>query len=637
MVFLLIIGQQAHAQITPRNLLQNAAGDQVSTALIPQSRWKPFPQKAADWREKLPDSLINAIIKNGEASLNKPFNNIPATVALEFVRTGNRSHYEALSFAKRQQLFDMVLAETVEDKGRFTDHIVDGIWSVCEESFWGINAHMGYQKAGPGLPDVEEPTVDLFAAETAAIMAWTDYFVGPKLEKISKLIRPRIRYETDRRILTPMRAAKYSWMGGGNPNAVLNNWAPWIMANYLAAGLLLENDEAKRADIVNRAIKITDQYMNGLGEDGGCDEGPGYWFAAGAAVFDVLNILDDATGGKVSIYKEPFTQKMASYIYKVHIAGAHFIPVADAHPEIVPDGVMIYRYGKAIADARMKAFGSWSFHNLQHNSVSNGPFQRTRQLYNFFTAEEVKANNDQFTDVPDAWFGDIEMMISRTNNGLFVAAHAGHNGESHNHNDVGDFMVYADGYPVIMDVGSGTYTARTFGKQRYDLWFNTSAYHNVPLINGRQQNNGKKFTAANVKYDQTKATASLTMDIGQAYPATGVDILQRKVAANKNGKIEITDNFKSQYPVKQFDQFIMTICPTDISVPGKLLFGLPNGKTVTMDYDASFFDAKQEKVNLTTPEDEGIKSNWHRKDIYRITLSNKIVTNIKVVKYVIHR
>jgi len=40
------------------------------------------------------------------------------------------------------------------------------------------------------------------------------------------------------------------------------------------------------------------QYVNGLGADGGCDEGPGYWTAAGACVFDGLNLLYDATDGK---------------------------------------------------------------------------------------------------------------------------------------------------------------------------------------------------------------------------------------------------------------------------------------------------------------------------------------------------
>lgn len=295
-----------NAQITHRDLLEKSAQKELVSSLISQDQFKPFPQTPAGWKEVLPDSVILEIIKKGEANLGKEFINIPATVMLEYVRNGNRSDYEKISFGNRNQLWSLVLAESVEGKGRFVDQIVNGIWAISEESFWGVSAHVGIQNAGVGLPDVEDPIVDLFAAETGALLAWTDYFVGDELDKVSKLIRPRISYEIKRRILVPMTTAKYGWMGGGNPNAILNNWAPWIASNYIAANLLIEKDEQKRTQGLNIAIKIIDHYMNGLGADGGCDEGPSYWTAAGACVFDALNLLYDATHGSVNIYKDPF-------------------------------------------------------------------------------------------------------------------------------------------------------------------------------------------------------------------------------------------------------------------------------------------------------------------------------------------
>ena len=48
-------------------------------------------------------------------------------------------------------------------------------------------------------------------------------------------------------------------------------------------------------------------------------------------------------------------------------------------------------------------------------------------------------------------------------------------------------LLYVDGKPVIIDVGSGTYTSKTFSSDRFKLWYNSSAYHNLPLINGFQQ------------------------------------------------------------------------------------------------------------------------------------------------------
>ena len=76
-------------------------------------------------------------------------------------------------------------------------------------------------------------------------------------------------------------------------------------------------------------------------------------------------------------------------------------------------------------------------------------------------------------------------MFAWRRGGLYVAAKGGHNGESHNHNDIGNFIVYADGEPEIIDVGNCVYTAKTFGAERYELMNTRSKNHNVPLIGGR--------------------------------------------------------------------------------------------------------------------------------------------------------
>ncbi len=82
--------------------------------------------------------------------------------------------------------------------------------------------------------------------------------------------------------------------------------------------------------------------------------------------------------------------------------------------------------------------------------------------------------------------------------GLYLAAQGGHNAESHNHNDVGNFIVYADGEPAIIDVGVETYTAKTFSAQRYEIWTMQSAYHNLPTVNGVMQGAGRQFEARDV-------------------------------------------------------------------------------------------------------------------------------------------
>ncbi len=628
----------AAAQTVQRNLLQKSAQQALPGALIPQALFKPFPQTSAEWKQVLPDSVIAALVRKGEADLKKDFRSIPATVALEYVRNGNRTDYEEISFGNRRQLWNMVLAEAVEGRGRFTDHILDGIWAICEETFWGISAHIHYQKAGKGLPDVEDPVVDLFAAETAALLSLTDYFIGPELDKTSKLIRRRISYEITRRVLDPMTTAKYRWMGGGRPDAKLNNWAPWIASNYILANLLIEKDEAKRAAALNIAIKLIDQYVNGLGPDGGCDEGPGYWNAAGGCVFDALNLLYDATGGKVNIYNDPFIRKMGAYIQETHIAGKYFINVADAHPEITPDGLMIYRFGKKTGSAAMTNFGSLMY-NSYGQAEGVGVFTTMRRIYNLLAIKDCSAYAYHENATPDVWYGDVQLMAARSENGMFVAAHAGHNGESHNHNDVGDFIVYADGFPVIIDAGSGTYTARTFSKDRYKLWFNTSSYHNLPAINGQQQAGGAKFSAKEVGYRKTASSAQLTMEIAGAYPPeAGIKSWRRKVEMNKrNGIIRVNDTYSMDAKPAGITQSFMSVCDIDISTPGKIVFSLPNQEKIYLDYNKKLWDASVETVALTAPEDRHMKQSWKGRDIRRVLLTGKSLGAGGSVTYSIHK
>ena len=557
------------AQQTERNLLSRFSKEQVAQALIPLSQWHPFPRTAKEWQDILPDTIREKITRLAEQYATMPFQPLPASLMLEYVRTGNRSNYEAVSFQKREQLFTLALAEAIEQKGRFTNAIVDGVWSICEESFWGVPAHIHLQKAGEGLADVEDPIVDLFTAETATALALTDYLAGNELDSVSPLLRKRIYYEVNRRMLISLeKESKRYWYFGEHPN----NWNPWITSNWMISLLLLEKNEQRRASELYHAMTLTDLYLNELGEDGAIDEGPGYWFDAVGRFFDGLSVIESATKGRISLFKETFTRLLASYIYKTHIGGNYFVSIADAYPVLYPDGLMLYRFGKAVNDTILQNFGAYFFH--KGGNFFDKEFTMADRLWNFTVMKNCDKEKGNEPLLKDVWLKSIELMVSRTGKGLFVASHGGHNAESHNHNDVGDVMLYADGEPVIIDVGSGTYTSKTFSKDRYTLWYNSSAYHNLPLINGFQQQEGRQFEAKNVKYMVTSSRTELQMDIAAAYPAeAGIKQWIRTISVEKKlNRLVVKDSYAADSSLKQLTQTFMTICPTDIQQPGKIFF-----------------------------------------------------------------
>ena len=92
--------------------------------------------------------------------------------------------------------------------------------------------------------------------------------------------------------------------------------------------------------------------------------------------------------------------------------------------------------------------------------------------------------------------------------------------ESHNHNDVGNFILFQNGHPVLIDIGVGTYTAQTFNAHRYELFYMQSEYHNCPTINNVAQHAGSQYSSHNVSFVEHANNGGIhfSADIAKAYP-----------------------------------------------------------------------------------------------------------------------
>ena len=104
------------------------------TSFFPFSLYPPIHDRES-W-EALDEDWKRETVKLGERYLHFSYPYLSATDFLDFTRTGNRVRYEDKLFSKRQALGALVLAECVENKGRFTDDIVNGIYAICDESAW---------------------------------------------------------------------------------------------------------------------------------------------------------------------------------------------------------------------------------------------------------------------------------------------------------------------------------------------------------------------------------------------------------------------------------------------------------------------------------------------------------------------
>jgi len=602
--------------------------------LIPRTEWRPFARAKdrPDWAA-ISGPIRGRFITLGQEFLGKDIPNLPASLYLEYRRIGNRSNYQDVWFERREMLHCLVLAECMEGKGRFLDAIANVVWAICEESSWTFPAHIRAQRGGSGLPDVTEPIVALFSAETASSLAWTVYLLREQLDTVSPQICKRAEHEIDQRILTPyLDRNDFGWMAfrarsdGRRPN----NWNPWINSNVLAATLLIEKDEDRRLDLTHKVLRCLDNFFVPYPPDGSCDEGPSYWGRAGASVFDNLELLYSATDERLDLYENSAIREIGRFIYRAHISGDYFANVGDCDARLDIRRDLVFRYGRRIGDRKMEDLAAFGLNEQELLADERSFGSLGRMLYELFNLPTLLAARESSQPlVRDVWLGheDMQLMAARdregSSEGLYVACWASHNGQSHNHNDVGNFIIFADGSPFIIDIGRPTYTRQTFSSRRYEIPEMQSAFHNLPTINGVMQQAGRQYAAKDVQYDLKEAGAMLRMDLAPAYPEkAGVRTWVRTVRLNRGTDIQVVDSFELKQASRDITQNLITPCEVVRSKPGILVLKDSEGIELAIGYDRNILTAQIESIPAA---DDKLAKIWGPR-LYRILLKPKSAT-----------
>ena len=489
------------------------------------------------------------VIEQAEKLLGHPVPELPASLYMRFYRTGNRADYENPYFRRRDSMLTLLMAELAEGKGRFTDALTDHVWAICEESTWVIPAHNAPCHGNPinCLPDSfdlgendDVRHIDLFSAATGAAMTWVWLLGRDILDAVTPVIRRRIRSLIEKRIFHPyyeVFGENNWWMG--EEGQQLNNWTPWIVSNVLTAVLILEEDKDRRTRALERSMTFLDRFTADYPADGGCDEGPGYWGVAGASYFDSLELIRDLTAGKVDMTGDPFVKRMCEYIADFRLDRGVWANFADASHRVSPDAALVARMARLTGSDKLAALAAECAQGAVFNRwvPSNTSYRSVRDLMEPYPA---KTSGGRAVDEGQIFYPNLGVMIAK-GAGMALAAKGGNNAESHNHNDVGSFILWAGGSPVFVDPGVGQYTRDTFSSKRYTLWTMRSTYHNLPAFRRAEadgygewieQKPGGQYAARILSCE----SGILETDLKDAYPPeAGLKTYVRRVGLDAEG------------------------------------------------------------------------------------------------------
>ncbi len=566
------------------------------------------------WKDSVPEQMRKSYIQLGETYLNQPWTVLPATVFSEFKTNGNRVNYEQISFARRRQFATLVMAEIMENKGRFLPDIINGAWALCEETWWGIPAHYGTK-----VPVTEDQNVDLFNAETAGMMAWANYMLKTQLDAFSPLVSQRISKEIDRRFLTPCLEVNFGWKTN------TSNWNPWICSNWTTCVLLCEQDRTRQLKAIEMILKSLDCYIDAAPDDGGCDEGPSYWNRAAGSLSENLILLKQATGGVIDLSHKEKVQALGSFLYKTYIGNGFAVNFADASVHASSEVNVVFPFATYIQDEVMQQYAALV---AQKSGFLDNPAQLYSEAGNYPSLghelrllsqlKTLQQTTPKEPLISDSWLPNLQVMTSRSvngsTNGFYLAAKGGHNAESHNHNDVGSYVIYYNAQPLLIDVGVGTYTSKTFGNNRYDIWAMQSGYHNLPKINGVDQKDGRRFKAKDLAYKNSGKQVTFSLDIAGAYPEkAGVESWKRTFTFRKNKQITITENYNLKELKAPTEIMLMTCCEPKITDKG-ITLKMSDGLRLLL-FDKSFTPVI-EHIDIT---DARLLTSW-KPDMWRIRL-----------------
>ncbi|MDB5081356.1 MAG: hypothetical protein JWP00_3280 [Chloroflexi bacterium] len=496
----------------------------------------PFP-KASDraaWQaiaQKNDPALVATIIGNAEKAAGLPLPALPATLFLEYNRIGEREGYETPLHLRRTRLTELLVAECLEGQGRFLDKILDLAWAICEESAWNYPAHIS------NLPDLTFPQPDLQTGITVLLLAEVDYLLGNQLDP---RLGQRIRLEAETRAFQPYLTRHDHWWLFQLPGRAAN-WTGVCSGGIAAAAIYLVKDPARLAAILDLASRSLDGFMDSFGSDGGSSEGPGYW-SFGFCYFTLLaHLVEQRTNGRLDFFRDARVEKAARFPLRTILSPQVYLNFSDCDRDVSLIGAHLAFLARRLNIPELRSLkpvddAAW----LQNNS---GWGLRTVAWH-----ENSESKKQPEISLPSHdWFGDLQWMIARQDpadpEGLVLAAKGGHNGEMHNQNDVGSFIVHYRRESLIAELGRGRYTRAYFGPERYDHFVTSSTGHSVPVVNGMPQKHGPQYRARLLEHTADAEKDLFAIDLKDAYPEeAGLESLERRLCLDRaTGRVELLD------------------------------------------------------------------------------------------------
>jgi Heparinase II/III-like protein. len=415
----------------------------------------------------------------------------------EYLQTGNRVHFQKKYFARRKQLTVMGLAVYLSPVKENILMLEKIIRETCQEYTWALPAHL--EIVDGEFAKNSDCQIDLFAAETGQTLCEIKNITNKYL---SKEVQDEINKEVEKRIFTPFEDRKWDW------EEKENNWSA-VIAGSLGMSVLDSGEMPKERQerILKRLERAFTNYLKSFKEDGVCVEGVGYW-GYGFGYYCYFAEKYHRIHGSKKYLKDEKLAKIAAFPYLTQIEKDSFLPFSDMGEDKLPSGLLSFcsdYFGVKVPSVK------------KASSLNDDHCFRWAPLWRslIWTKERREVEENLYHYFENAQW----IHINNKERSFIFAAKGGTNYESHNHCDLGHFILGTQTELFLTDLGAGEYTKNYFDDEfRYEILNNRSLGHSVPLINQCEQGHGETYRAKQMVFETAATKAIVKLNLKEAYP-----------------------------------------------------------------------------------------------------------------------
>lgn len=445
------------------------------------------------------------------------FKDAPRPHSVEEILENNDGGLWRLQFDQLQA--SALLSLIYPDNEEYYQSLLRIVWAYLNEYTWAPLGHYTEQYYGKTPKDFDYGLLDIFACSIAFSLAEIKNLFK---DRFPSLLRDRITYELRRRTIEPYLTRKFFWESHDNNWTAVCTGSVAGVLMYEAPELFFENQE--------RIHKSMQCYLDSYKDDGMCVEGVGYW-EFGFGFFASYAMLErELTNGEVDWFKLPKIKEISKFLQKTFLQRNVIVTFSDSS--------VTQRYFFYLPHMLRHVYGD----EIERLPRDAGLAVKNNTHLSFSLRGIIYYNEENISDTLRegvTYFADNSCYLIKRTGAYGFATKGGNNGESHNHIDVGTFILSRNNKQIICDIGSGPYEEGYHTEKRY-TFFHPSAYsHSIPIIDGEGEDNIRRDDVC-VIYDEKTSTAR--MDIANAFGRDYIKSVLREFTLDEE-KIALCDTF----------------------------------------------------------------------------------------------